>query len=91
MGIRIMKSDPLLQMFKKKYRPKYYYDIERTKKESYRHSWQLLHQVSGANESTSDASIPQPNSLDFININLWVKIADTTATTISKHYYANVY
>lgn len=58
-------------MFKKKYKPKYYYDIQRTKSEAYRYSWQLLHQVSnGATTTTADVPVPEPTSLTFININL---------------------
>lgn len=32
-------------MFKVKGEKKYYYDIQRTKKETYRHYWQVLNQV----------------------------------------------
>ena len=62
-----------LQMFKKQFKPKYYYDIERTKIEAYRHCWQLLHQVSGAVNAGSETEvpIPHPNSLNYIiNMNL---------------------
>ena len=63
----------LTQLFRKKYKPTYYYDIQRTKKEAYRYSWQLLHQVQPnalVLSSTSDVPIPEPISLSYIHVSL---------------------
>lgn len=69
-GLIILLLWWIVQMLRKKFRPNYYYDIQRTKNEAYRHSWQVLHQVSDAAASALDILIPQPNSLNFTNINL---------------------
>lgn len=63
------------QLLKKPLKPKYFYDIERTKVEAYSHSWQLLHQVSNDTSThsrgSSGVSIPQPGSLNCIlNMNV---------------------
>ncbi len=46
---------------------RYYYDIYRTKNESYRHYWQLLNQVQ--DESALEYE-PAPTSLAFINLSV---------------------
>lgn len=54
-----------LQVLKKKYSIKYYYDIERTKIEAYQHSWQMLNQVA------TSQTVPSPvaTSVTYTNQN----------------------
>ena len=45
----------------------YYYDIHRTKNESYRYYWQLLNQVQ---DESSLIYEPAPTSLAYINLSV---------------------
>ena len=46
------------KVFRKKFETKYYYDIVRTKNESYRHAWRELHQLS---DSDTNIATPTPS------------------------------
>ena len=54
-----------LQVLKRKYEKKYYYDIMRTKRESYRYNWQVLNQV-----ASSEAVTEPPEEPPLIYVNL---------------------
>jgi hypothetical protein len=48
----------IIQVFKVKYDKKYYYDIQRTKKESYKYHWQVLNQVASSETVTEPPEEP---------------------------------
>ena len=63
MGHNLVTFD--MQVLKMKYEKKYYYDIQRTKKESYRYHWQVLNQVASRETVTEP---PEEPPVIYVNL-----------------------
>ena len=61
----MINSSSITQVLKRTYPKKYYYDIERTKKEAYKKNWQDLNQV-----AADAVSLVVPEDPPVIVVNL---------------------